>query len=99
VSQPTSLAPSAENGSASTRPHQARAPARASAGQVECRCRSARIELAVTANGVRSRQGLDLDTFALELIERLRIGAHLPVRAGTHDQMLWKVLTDVLEVV
>jgi hypothetical protein len=66
---------------------------------VQCRRRSARIELAVPANRVRRRQGLNLDAVAFKLPDRIGIGAHAPVRAGTYEQMFRKILTDVIEIV
>src|SRR5215216_8170499 len=66
---------------------------------MERRRSTTRIELAVTANRVRRRQGLDFDTRASQLLDSFGIWTHLPVRAGTHDQMLRKLFADVLQVV
>jgi hypothetical protein len=63
---------------------------------MERRRSTAGIELAVTANRVRRRQGLNFDTCVSQLLNSLGIGTHPPVRAGTHDQVLGELFADVL---
>ena len=65
---------------------------------MKCSRRAARVELAVAADGLVRRQGLDLDTAPPELSKRLRVGTQLPVRAGADDQPLRQLIDDVLEV-
>src|SRR5437763_443246 len=71
---------------------------RPSAGEVQCGRRSARVELAVATDSLVRRQGLDLDAPLPQLLERLRVGAHLPVRARAHDQALRQLLDNVPEI-
>src|SRR5205823_3297054 len=71
---------------------------RPSAGEVQCGRRAARVELAVATDGLVRRQGLDLDAPLPELLERFRVGTHLPVRARAHDQPLRQLLDDVSEI-
>ena len=54
--------------------------------------RSTRIELPITTHSLGRRQRLDLDTALPQLVERLRVGTQLPVRAGAHDQALRQVI-------
>jgi hypothetical protein len=61
--------------------------------------RPTRVELAVATNGLISWQRLHLDTPLSELVERLRIWAHLRIRARAHDQTLRQLLEDVVEIV
>src|SRR5439155_6616505 len=71
---------------------------RPSAGEVQCGRRAARVELAVATDSLVRRQGLDLDAPLPELLERLRVGTHLPVGAHAHDQPLRQLLEDVAEI-
>src|SRR6266496_327239 len=71
---------------------------RPSAGEMECGRRAARVELAVATDGLVRRQGLDLDAPLPQLLERLRVGTHLPVGSRADDQPLRQLLDDVAEI-
>jgi hypothetical protein len=60
--------------------------------------RAARIELAVAADGLVRRQGLHLDAALAELVERLRLRTHLPVRARADDKPFRQLLEYVVQV-
>src|SRR6266480_1999735 len=62
------------------------------------RSAGARVELAVATDSLVRRQSLDLDAPLPQLLERLRVGTHLPERAHAHDQALRQLLEDVAEV-
>src|SRR6266511_3656429 len=71
---------------------------RPSAGEVQCGRRAARVELAVATHSLVRRQRLDLDAPPPQLLDCLRVGTHLPVRAHAHDQPLRQLLDDVAEI-
>src|SRR6266545_3325567 len=71
---------------------------RPSAGEMERGRRAARVELAVATDSLIRRQGLDLDAPLPQLLDCLRVGTHLPVRARPHDQALRQLVDDVFEV-
>src|SRR5437773_7537038 len=71
---------------------------RPSARQVKRGRRAARVELAVATDGLVRRQRLDLDAPLPQLLERLRVGTHLPVGARAYDQPLRQLVDDVAEI-
>lgn len=60
--------------------------------------RAARVELAVTANGLVGGQCLDFYAAVPQLLERLGLGPHLLVRARTDEQMRRQLLEHAFEV-
>src|SRR5206468_2696105 len=71
---------------------------RPSAGEVQCGRRAARVELAVATDSLVRRQGLDLDAPLPQLLDCLRVGTHLPVRAHAHNQALRQLLDNIAEI-
>jgi hypothetical protein len=65
---------------------------------VKCGRRAAGVELAVAMDSLARRQGLDLDASLPELLNRLWVGTHLPVRARTYDKALRQLVDDLTEV-
>jgi hypothetical protein len=65
---------------------------------VKCGRRAAGVELAVTIDSLARRQGLDLDTPLPKLLNRLRVGTHLPVSARAYNQALRQLVDDLPKV-
>lgn len=65
---------------------------------MKCGRRAVGVELAVAMDSLARRQDLDLDTSLPELLNRLRIGTHLPVRARAYNQALRQLVDDLREV-
>jgi diadenosine tetraphosphatase ApaH/serine/threonine PP2A family protein phosphatase len=65
---------------------------------MKCGRRAAGVELAVAMDSLARRQSLDLDTPLPELLNRLRVGTHLPVRARAYNEPLRQLIDDLAEV-
>jgi hypothetical protein len=65
---------------------------------MKCGRRPAVVELAVAMDSLARRQSLDLDTPLPELLNRLRVGPHLSIRARAHNEALRQLIDDLAEV-
>jgi hypothetical protein len=65
---------------------------------MKCGRRAAGVKFAVAMDSLARRQGLDLHTPPPELLNRPRVGTHLPVRARAYYQALRQLVDDLPEV-